>query len=34
MTDSAEAKADGDNVNWEVRMSRVVDGLGGILVLV
>ena len=29
MTDSAEAKADGDNINWEVRISRVVDGLGG-----
>ena len=31
MTDSTEAKADGDNVNWEV--SRVDDGFGYFLVL-
>ena len=31
MTDSTEAKADGDNVNWEV--SRVDGGFGYFLVL-
>ena len=28
MTDSTEAKADGDNVNWEVSRARMVDGFG------